>query len=116
MAGLLYTEVEKSLFINSDSDEYSSSDDENETGDIDAPARIRRAETVLAHRTSRIVLILEDLYNGFNEQAILRTAESFGVLNVFIIKKEYVMKYRKDSAKIAQGSKKWVSGFANVIT
>ncbi|RLN14216.1 hypothetical protein BBJ28_00009354 [Nothophytophthora sp. Chile5] len=41
----------------------------------EAPGRLRRAETVLAHRTSRIVLVLEQCMDSHNHQAVLRTAE-----------------------------------------
>ncbi|RLN53495.1 hypothetical protein BBJ29_008003 [Phytophthora kernoviae] len=51
----------------------------------DAPERLRRAETVLAHRTSRIVLVLEQCIDSHNHQAVLRTAEALGIQHVWLI-------------------------------
>lgn len=40
------------------------------------------AETVLQARTSRFSIVLENLYDDFNQQAVLRTADCFGIQNV----------------------------------
>ncbi|KAG6941984.1 hypothetical protein JG687_00019328 [Phytophthora cactorum] len=50
-----------------------------------APERLRRAETVLQHRTSRIVLVLEQCMDSHNHQAVLRTAEALGIQHVWLI-------------------------------
>ncbi|KAK1946401.1 tRNA (guanosine(18)-2'-O)-methyltransferase [Phytophthora citrophthora] len=58
------------------------------TGDGDAaeaPERLRRAETVLRHRTGRIVLVLEQCMDSHNHQAVLRTAEALGIQHVWLI-------------------------------
>lgn len=52
---------------------------------IEAPVRLRRAETVLQHRTSRIVLVLEQCMDSHNHQAVLRTAEALGIQHVWLI-------------------------------
>uniref|UniRef100_A0AAV1UQ48 tRNA/rRNA methyltransferase SpoU type domain-containing protein n=1 Tax=Peronospora matthiolae TaxID=2874970 RepID=A0AAV1UQ48_9STRA len=51
----------------------------------EAPERLRRAETVLQHRTSRLVLVLEQCMDSHNHQAVLRTAEALGVQHVWLI-------------------------------
>ncbi|KAL3660705.1 hypothetical protein V7S43_014108 [Phytophthora oleae] len=58
------------------------------SGDSDAaeaPERLRRAETVLRHRTGRIVLVLEQCMDSHNHQAVLRTAEALGIQHVWLI-------------------------------
>jgi len=50
-----------------------------------APRRLRRAETVLRKRSKRILLVLERTTNDFNHQAVLRTAEGFGLSQIWIV-------------------------------
>ena len=47
-------------------------------------ARIQRLRDVLAARTSRLCLVLDDLYDPHNLSAILRTAEAFGLQHVIL--------------------------------
>ena len=49
------------------------------------PARLRRAESVLAHRTARLLLVLEQPWDDHNVLAVLRTAEAFGLQHVWIV-------------------------------
>lgn len=48
--------------------------------------RITRCETVLNKRTDRIVLVLDACYDIRNQMAMLRTAELYGIQNVFIVR------------------------------
>eukprot|EP01130_Rhizamoeba_saxonica_P010800 TRINITY_DN4453_c0_g1_i1.p1 TRINITY_DN4453_c0_g1~~TRINITY_DN4453_c0_g1_i1.p1 ORF type:complete len:338 (-),score=78.45 TRINITY_DN4453_c0_g1_i1:278-1255(-) len=57
-------------------------------GDCEAPRRLRFAETVLQRRTERIIVVLEQCYNNFNQQAVLRTAECLGIMYIYIISPE----------------------------
>lgn len=50
-----------------------------------APKRLRLAETVLAARTNRFSLVLESLFDDFNQQAVIRTADCFGVQNIHVV-------------------------------
>ncbi len=62
--------------------------DPNDTEQVDpetAPRRLRLAERVLLSRTSRIAIVLEKCYDSLNHQAVLRTAECFGVQHVYIV-------------------------------
>ncbi len=51
----------------------------------EAPRRLRRAEAVLAQRTGRLMVVLERCADEHNRQAVLRTAEAFGVQNVALV-------------------------------
>ena len=53
-----------------------------------APLRLRLAETVLQARTNRFSIVLENLYDDFNQQAVLRTADCFGIQNVHVVSSE----------------------------
>jgi tRNA G18 (ribose-2'-O)-methylase SpoU len=69
---------------------YFESDDEDAAAAASAnrtpPRRLLRAEAILARRTARLLLVVETLCDENNHQAILRTAESFGVQNVWVVK------------------------------
>lgn len=41
----------------------------------EAPRRLRKAETVLRRRTSRMIVVLESSYDQHNQAAVLRTAD-----------------------------------------
>lgn len=47
--------------------------------------RLRMAETVLSQRTNRFSLVLESLFDDYNQQAVLRTADCFGIQNVHVV-------------------------------
>jgi hypothetical protein len=55
-----------------------------ETAD-EAPARLRRAEAILRARTGRFALVLERVSDSFNQSAVLRSAEAFGVQHIFVV-------------------------------
>jgi len=51
----------------------------------EAPARLRRAEAILQQRTGRFALVLERVSDSFNQSAVLRSAEAFGIQHIFIV-------------------------------
>lgn len=55
------------------------------TSDAKGPRRLRKAESVLARRTSRLILVIERSYDEMNQVAILRTTEALGIQNVWIV-------------------------------
>jgi len=55
------------------------------TEEAEAPRRLRRAEAVLARRTGRLLVALERCADEHNRQAVLRTAEAFGVQKVALV-------------------------------
>lgn len=73
----------------------------------EAPHRLRRAEAVLLRRTSRLVLVMERPWNDDNVQAVLRTAESFGVQHVWTI--QHPLKRAKPHRTVTKGSHLWLS-------
>ena len=70
---------------NEDEDEDENNDDEATAGDAGGawPARLVRAETVLAKRTERFLLVLEHCADRHNRAACYRTAETLGVQHVW---------------------------------
>jgi tRNA G18 (ribose-2'-O)-methylase SpoU len=75
-------------------DEFMEEQEENELAGVDLndsdedpelPDRLIRAETILNMRTQRIALVLDMLSDEANQQAILRTAESFGVQCIYTV-------------------------------
>ncbi|KAG6622548.1 RNA methyltransferase, TrmH superfamily protein [Phytophthora cinnamomi] len=76
----------------------------------EAPERLRRAETVLRHRTSRLVLVLEQCMDSHNHQAVLRTAEALGVQHVWLIAaNDRQLKTHADSKKAKKSSGKKIT-------
>jgi len=73
----------------------------------EAPRRLRRAEAVLLQRTNRLLLVLERPADNFNVQAILRTAEAFGIQNVWIV--DHQRTPVKLSKSVTKGSYLWLS-------
>jgi tRNA G18 (ribose-2'-O)-methylase SpoU len=53
--------------------------------DLPPPRRLQRAERILGLRTGRVVLILERCGDGFNQQALLRTADCLGIQHVWLV-------------------------------
>ncbi|GAB9469803.1 hypothetical protein Gpo141_00007070 [Globisporangium polare] len=77
-----------------------------------APERLRRAETVLHHRTGRIVLVLEQCMDSHNHQAVLRTAEALGIQHVWLINanERQVKKHKSGGTKkITKNCSVWLS-------
>ena len=53
---------------------------------VGVPLRVlRKAETVLLRRTSRLTIVIERSTNSQNYTAVLRTAEALGVQHVWLI-------------------------------
>lgn len=76
-----------------------------------APLRIRRAETILRSRTDRVILVLEQLVDALNVQAILRTAECMGIQHVFVVDGESkaARRGRVAPASVAKGGARWLT-------
>ncbi len=73
----------------------------------EAPRRLRRAEAVLQKRTTRLLLVLERPADNFNVQAVLRTAEAFGVQHVWIV--DHQRTPVKLSKSVTKGSFLWLT-------
>jgi tRNA (guanosine-2'-O-)-methyltransferase len=75
--------------------------------------RQKRIDDVLATKTRDVVLVLEDIYDEHNASAVLRTAESFGVLEVHAV--ERTCRFVVD-AQTSMGSHKWIELFKHRTT
>lgn len=68
--------------------------------------RRRKIETYARERTRAVTVVLEDIYQGHNISAVLRSAECFGVQDVHIIEGKH--RFVVDQA-IAKGSAQWLT-------
>ncbi|CAK4675400.1 hypothetical protein AeMF1_010432 [Aphanomyces euteiches] len=86
---------------------------QDQTNDMDhcddqVPRRIRKAETVLQRRTARILLVLEASCDMFNQMAVLRTAECFGIQHVWIVEPAFYKEHKSGRA-ISRESTDWLT-------
>lgn len=74
----------------------------------EAPRRLRRAEAVLQQRCGRILLVLERCTDIHNHAAVLRTAEAFGLVHVWLVDHdpETAEEFNKS---ITKGAHRWIS-------
>jgi tRNA (guanosine-2'-O-)-methyltransferase len=68
--------------------------------------RQKRFDTILAERTNHIQVVLEDVFQGHNAAAVLRSCDCFGIQNVHKIQDRNEDKL---SDEIAMGSSNWLS-------
>ncbi len=68
--------------------------------------RKQRFDEVIANRTDHLRIVLEDVYQGHNASAVLRSCDCFGIQNVHFIEN---MNNMKISADVAMGSSNWVN-------
>lgn len=68
--------------------------------------KIQRMNDVLAMRTRRIVVVLEDIYHTHNASAVLRTCDCFGIQDIYTVEN----RNRLDISKsISMNSHKWLT-------
>lgn len=60
---------------------------------------------VLPERTHHLTLVLEDIYQSQNASAVVRSADCFGIQDVYVIEERESYKL---NAKVLKGSAKWV--------
>jgi tRNA (guanosine-2'-O-)-methyltransferase len=65
-----------------------------------------RFDEVIKHRTNHLRIVLEDIYQGHNASAVLRSCDCFGIQNVHFIEN---MNNMKISADVAMGSSNWIN-------
>ncbi|MBA3665610.1 MAG: RNA methyltransferase [Bacteroidetes bacterium] len=68
--------------------------------------RKQRFDEVIANRTDHIRIVLENVYQGHNASAVLRSCDCFGIQNVHFIENKNNMKI---SADVAMGSSNWLT-------
>lgn len=66
----------------------------------------QRIQTILENRTRFLTLVLEDIYQSHNANAVLRSCECFGVQDVHIIEQNNTYKINPD---VSLGAAKWLS-------
>ena len=76
-----------------------------------APRRLRRAEAVLGRRSDRILLVVEACSSDHNFQAVLRTAEGFGIQHVWLVDdpEDQRTQRRAISNSVTRGTHRWLS-------
>lgn len=68
------------------------------------PGRRERIEKIMADKTCDITLVLERLYDTGNINAVVRSAENFGILPLNIVESQRT----KISKRTTQGAHKWI--------
>ena len=74
-------------------------------GEFLSAQRRARMEAVLERRTRYVTLALEDIYQGHNASAVLRSAECFGIQDVHIVESRNAYQVHRD---IALGASQWL--------
>jgi tRNA (guanosine-2'-O-)-methyltransferase len=75
-------------------------------GDFLLPERRARIDEVIVHRTRTLVVVMEAVCDPQNVNAVLRTAEAFGIQELHVI--EGPMKAFDRNKKISQNADKWL--------
>jgi tRNA (guanosine-2'-O-)-methyltransferase len=71
-----------------------------------APRRLRRAEAVLQARMSRLAVVVEDLHDSHNIDAVIRTAEAFGLQNLYRVESSAQENIARG---VTQGAHQWLT-------
>lgn len=69
------------------------------------PRRVELIDRVIANRTRKLALVLEDVYQPHNASAVLRTAECHGVLPVHVIQRRN--RFNPNNT-VSLGAEKWL--------
>lgn len=69
------------------------------------PHKIALIEKVLAKRTRYFTVVLENIYKPHNASAVLRTADCFGIQDVYIIEKDHEY---QENPYVTRGAAQWV--------
>jgi tRNA (guanosine-2'-O-)-methyltransferase len=68
--------------------------------------RKKRFDDVISERTDHIRVVLEDVYQGHNASAVLRSCDCFGIQNVHFIENKHKMRVNDE---VAMGSSNWLT-------
>ena len=61
---------------------------------------------VLANRTRQVTIIMEDIFQSHNANAVMRSAECFGIQDVHIVENRFKFSV---SSGVAMGATKWLT-------
>ncbi len=70
------------------------------------PERLDLFNRILSLRTNYITVVLEDMYQSQNANAVMRTADCFGIQNLHVIENRNVFQVNPD---VVRGASNWVS-------
>jgi tRNA (guanosine-2'-O-)-methyltransferase len=68
--------------------------------------KIQRFTDVINNRTRHFTIVMEDIFQAQNTNAVIRSCEVFGIQDVHIIENKYAFEVVED---ISKGSSKWVN-------
>ena len=68
--------------------------------------RLRLFQEKIIERTSKLTIVLEDIFHSQNTSAVLRTADCFGIQNIHIIENR---NQQLTHPSISLGSSKWLT-------
>lgn len=71
-----------------------------------SPNRIRKFSSNLKNRTDFITIVIDDIYQGHNASAVLRSCDAFGLIDVYVVEKSNKFSPIKG---ISQSAEKWLS-------
>lgn len=77
-----------------------------ELEDLLTPRRKERFNDVIHQRTAYMSVVLEDIYNPQNANAVIRSCDCFGIQNVHIIEDR---NYHEERNEISKGAEKWLN-------
>ncbi|MCH7408326.1 RNA methyltransferase [Belliella sp. DSM 111904] len=69
------------------------------------PHKLEMMEAVMAKRTKYFTIVLENIYKSHNASAVLRTADCFGIQDVYMIEDEQEYKV---NPYVTRGASQWV--------
>ena len=72
------------------------------------PTRYARLLHALAHRTRRMTVVLEDVFQPHNAAALLRSCDAFGIQEAHLIENKYKTRLSKN---VDMGTSKWMDVF-----
>ena len=75
------------------------------------PAREAKFRSVIAHRQPTLGVVLENIYDPHNLGAVMRTCDSVGVMDVFVLQTDETLREKRIvlGKKSSGGSRKWVN-------
>ena len=65
-----------------------------------------KMKTVLQYRTRHVTILMEDIFQTHNANAVVRSAECFGVQDLHIVEERYAFKI---ASTVAMGATKWMT-------
>lgn len=78
----------------------------NYLGQFLTPERKAKIETVLAHRTRYVTVVLEDIHTSQNAGAVLRNCDNLGIQDIHIIEQTSNFKV---NLNVTRGCQKWLT-------